>query len=63
LYEAAGRGVKGVTIKLGGRVRSAEEANLMEDPGRELAVRNDTVKLDFRPFEIKTVRLELEESR
>ena len=37
----------------------AGEVNLMEDPGRELVVANSTLKLDRRPFEIKTIKFRL----
>ena len=62
LYEAAGRVVEGVTIRLSAPVISAEEVNLMEDPGHTLAVSDDSVRLDFGPFEIKTIKLELQAS-
>ncbi|MBM4017626.1 MAG: alpha-mannosidase [Planctomycetes bacterium] len=39
------------------RVRAARECNLLEEPGRAIAVRSGRLALDFRPFEIKTVRL------
>ena len=63
LYEAAGRLAEGVTIRLSVPVISAEEANLMEDPGFTLAVIDDSVRLDFGPFEIKTIKLELRGQR
>ena len=35
-----------------------EEANLMEDPGKELRMTTDhSVRFDLHPFEIKTIRL------
>ena len=39
---------------------AAEEVNLMEDPGRKLPVADNTLQLDFHPFEIKTIKLRLE---
>ena len=57
LYEAAGQPARGVRIRFSAKVCSAEEVNLMEDPGRELPVEQDTVQLDFGPFEIKTLKL------
>ena len=59
VYEATGRATPGVAIRLRARVVSANEANLMEDAGRGLAVENDTVRFDLHPFEIKTVLLRL----
>lgn len=38
--------------------RTAHLANLLEEPGARLEVRNGAVELDFQPFEIITVRLE-----
>jgi alpha-mannosidase len=60
LYEASGEPVKGATVKLSAHVLSAEEVNLMEDPGRRLDLAADAVQLDFHPFEIKTVKLSLQ---
>ena len=60
LYEATGRPAENVKIGLSVRVDSAAEVDLMEDPVRELRVVDDAVELDFRPFEIKTVRFELQ---
>jgi alpha-mannosidase len=57
MYEAAGRLAEGVTVRLSAPVVSAEEVNLMEDPRRELVVNEDSVHLDFKPFEIKTIML------
>ena len=31
----------------------------MEDPGRKLTLADNSVQLDFRPFEIKTIKLRL----
>jgi alpha-mannosidase len=59
LYEAAGQRADAVKIKLAARVVSAEEVNLMEDPGTKLKVAADTLRLDLRPFEVKTIKLEL----
>ena len=60
VYEAAGEPAKGATIKLSPAVVSAEEVNLMEDPGRNLDLVDGAVQVDFRPFEIKTIKLSLE---
>jgi alpha-mannosidase len=45
------------SIHLSAAVAAAEEVNLMEDPGTKLSVTDNTLQLDLRPFEIKTVRL------
>ena len=55
LYEATGRPADGVTVTLHSQVLSASAANLLEDPGEALALSDSSVRLDFRPFEIKTI--------
>jgi len=57
---AAGRWAEGITIRLSTPVISAEEVNLMEDPGRKLALNDNSAQLDSRPFEIKTIALAFE---
>ena len=54
LYEASGTATPGVTIKSKAKIGSANEANLMEDPVRELKVKMDSVRFDLGPYEIKT---------
>jgi alpha-mannosidase len=58
VYEATGAATD-ATIRLSAEVVAAEEVNLMEDRGSHLAVAGNTLKLSFRPFEIKTVSLQL----
>jgi alpha-mannosidase len=55
LYEATGRPAAGVTVTLHSQVVSAIAANLLEDPGESLALNDSTVRIDFRPFEIRTI--------
>jgi alpha-mannosidase len=59
LYEASGKATPGVTINSKAKIGSANEANLIEDTGRELKVTMNTVRVDFGPFEIKTLKLRL----
>ena len=59
LYEATGEQAPGVRISFASPVLSAEEANLLGDPLRPLEVAGDAVQVDFRPFEIKTLKLHL----
>lgn len=40
-------------------VRGAAQTTMLEAPSRDLALREGVVELDFRPFEIKTVRLRI----
>ena len=58
VYEAAGQATSGVKIRLHAKLAAAHEANLLEDTGRRLTVRADTVQFDLHPFEIKTLKLQ-----
>ncbi len=40
-------------------VESAAEANMLEEPELELGVADGRIELDFRPFEIKTLRMRM----
>jgi alpha-mannosidase len=59
VYEASGRPSTGVRIKLHADIMSVQEANLMEDAGRELKTDNKSFQFDLHPYEIKTVKLSL----
>jgi len=48
-----------VKIRLHAKIAAAHEANLLEDSGRPLKIRSDTVQFDLHPFEIKTIKLKL----
>jgi len=57
LYEAAHRNTA-VTIHFSQPVETIEEANLMEESVQALPVKNkNEVKLEFQPFEIKTLKI------
>ena len=58
VYEADGRATA-ATLKLHAKVLAANEANLMEDTGKELKWRDDSIHFDLHPFEIKTLKLRL----
>jgi alpha-mannosidase len=58
MYEAAGRAAAGVTVRLSVPVVTVEEVNLLEDSGPRIAVSDNSVRLDFKPFEIKTLLIE-----
>jgi alpha-mannosidase len=58
LYEAEGRATS-AKIRFMPQIVTAEEVNLMEDPGHKLTLACNAVQLDFRPFEIKTIKLRL----
>ena len=60
VYEAAGKAAAGVTLKLRARLAAANESNLLEDSGRALKIQNDSIRFDLHPFEIKTLKLQLE---
>lgn len=59
VYEAAGQATPGVQVKFNVGVSHAWEANLLEAPGRELSLAQHTLAFDLRPFEIKTVKLQV----
>jgi len=59
LYEAAGQPAPGALVRLAGRVAAAAETDLLEGGGLPCPVSaGEVLHLDFRPFEIKTIRLE-----
>jgi len=58
VYEAAGQPAT-AKIRFSPVVVSAEEVNLMEDPGIQLGLADNGVQLDLRAFEIKTIKLRL----
>jgi len=60
VYEAAGKPAENVRIQLHANVKSARGANLIEDPGPKLESANNALTVTLRPFEIKTIALELE---
>jgi alpha-mannosidase len=59
VYEASGQATKGATIQLHAKVHAANESTLLEDSGAQLEVKQDAIRFDLRPFEIKTFRLRL----
>jgi alpha-mannosidase len=56
LYEAK-RTATSCALRCGLPVRQARVCGMLEDGGKALAVNAGKLKLDFRPFEIKTLRL------
>ena len=60
VYEASGRPAPTVTIKLRANVRSARDANLLEDAGSDVKIEGNSVQVDLAPFEIKTIRMRLD---
>ena len=59
IYEAAGQPTS-ATVQISAQVVAAEEVNLIEDPGTELAVVENTISFDLQPFEIKTIKLRMQ---
>jgi alpha-mannosidase len=59
IYEAAGKPVQHATIRFAMRVAAAREANLIEDPGKQLEIDGNTISFDLHAYEIKTFRLRL----
>jgi alpha-mannosidase len=60
LYEASGTPAAKAHMRLKPRVKSAKLVNLMGDTSSALPVKDNGVELAFRPFEIKSIELELE---
>ena len=56
LFESHGMGGR-VTLQVGIDCDEVRELDLNERPGRRVALRDGTLALDFRPFEIRTLRL------
>jgi alpha-mannosidase len=56
LYESAGAGICS-RLHFGFAVASAEETDLLEENPHPLQVEDNSVALEFRPFEIKTVKV------
>ena len=59
VYEAAGQAAVDVKIHFSGSVQAASEVNLMEDKLKSATFENNTIRLNLRPFEIKTFRLQM----
>jgi alpha-mannosidase len=59
VYQATGKATTAVKIRLNAKIASAQEANLMEDPGKKLETASETLRFDLGPFEIKTFALQL----
>ena len=57
-YEWAGK-PGDVTLQLASGAESATETNLMEKPIGNLSVANDTIKVPTKPYEIKTIRVQM----
>ena len=59
VYEPTGAAAAGLRLRFSIPLAAARDANLMEDPGRALAIRDNGFSFDLRPFEIKTFVIEL----
>jgi len=59
LYEACGRATRAATIRFAAKVTSACDADLLERAGTSLTADGDALRVDFHPFEIKTLRVQL----
>jgi alpha-mannosidase len=59
VYEASGQTTPGATLTFNAQLRSANLANLMEDSGLKLQVKNNTLRFDLHGFEIKTFKVRL----
>jgi alpha-mannosidase len=57
LYEAYGKHGD-VKLELKGAVSRVVETDLMENEGEQLPLKDGKVNIHFRPFEIKTLKIE-----
>lgn len=57
IHEATGQAVQGLTVTLPGHVASAAEVDFLGERLCRIEPRGACVHLDFRPFEIKTIKL------
>ena len=48
-----------IWVKLSVPVSAAAEVDLLEESDRALEIADNAVRLDFRPFEIKTIKLQI----
>ncbi|MGC8641033.1 MAG: alpha-mannosidase [Isosphaeraceae bacterium] len=58
IYESAGKATSRAILKLHAMISGAREVNLLEDPGSALQIKNDGVRFDLHPYEIKTFRFQ-----
>ncbi|SFQ38196.1 alpha-mannosidase [Caldicoprobacter faecalis] len=58
LYESK-RTATRCTLSVAFPIAGAEQTDMLENTEKELVVRDNNIELDFRPFEIKTVRLKV----
>jgi len=56
LYEATGKKTA-TRLNASFLIKQAQTTNLIETTAKKLAVQKDSIKLSFRPFEIKTIKL------
>ncbi len=59
LYESQGAAVDGVKITFAAPITTAHEVNLIEDPIHAIDVVDNAICLNFHPFEIKTVKIDV----
>ena len=59
LYDASGKGSR-AAVRFDKKVRRVDETNMLEEDARKLALRGGAVRLHFSPFEIKTLRCEVQ---
>jgi alpha-mannosidase len=60
VYEAEGQATPEVTVLFHAKVRTAEETDLLEGPGRRLTAGKKGIRFGMRGFEVKTLRLRLQ---
>ena len=63
IYEATGRAADGVEILSALPIESVEEVNLVEDPIRPVKSSRNGLRVDLKPFEIRTLRITVRRER
>jgi alpha-mannosidase len=57
IYEGAGQSVQHAKVHFALPLASAREANLIEDSGKQLEIKDNVISFDLHPYEIRTFRL------
>lgn len=58
LYEATGQALESAVVRLATPIACAWELNLLDEPLHPLETEDGAVRLTFRPFEVKTIKLQ-----
>jgi alpha-mannosidase len=59
MFEASGKAQQAATVSFRRNIDHADETNLLEDPVRHVPFSGSDLRVDFRAFEIKTIKVKL----